>query len=387
MTNWENTTRKVSAAADEAIALLAKNGTFANDIPSTLRKKMESWQYGEYGWTSPVNLMITAAWVKWLMPQQDVCKIWARDASNRSIAGSYSIRTFDEKITVPLVSKLDLYSNFCSRNSGMQGTRAIEKTRIATRLDPGTKLEQRVKFDLDLFVQTMNGLDKLSPIQAKAAFQYYIELGFGINKERLIKIKDLLAISSGAQNDEVGSVLSAAVTIRDPQFVKAVVAAALHFLSIAAPNLQRSKICGVEGHMTGADARSGEPGDLWLEIGGMPIVACEVKDRTKNFGFEILRAAEERVAKNKSITTYFFITASTIAVSEGVLKDLQWATQLESLRMRGLSVIPITLRDFILFVSAAIRLDKQLAKKVTDFLTICPGLKPTTVTEWKSYFS
>jgi len=387
MTDWEKLTRKVNAAADEAIDHLAKNGTFANKVPPALRKRMQSWKYGNYGWTSPVNLMITAAWVKWLMPQQDVCKIWARDSSNRPITGSYSIRSFDEKVTVPLVSKLDIYSSFCSRNSGMQGTRAIEKTRVATRLNRGTQLEQRVKFDLELFVQTMNDIDSLNPNQAKAAFQYYMELGFGINKARLRQLDDLLAHSGGDQSDEVGIVLRAAVEIADPQFVKAVVAAALHFLGENTPSLKRSTVCGIDGHMTGADARSGDPGDLWLEIDGNPIVGCEVKDRTKTFGFEILRAAEERVANNSSITTYFFVTASTIAVSEGILKEPQWANQLESIRVRGLNVIPITLRDFVVFISFLNSLSGRFTKKLTELLTVSPGLKPGTVSKWKSYLS
>ena len=331
--------------------------------------------------------MITAAWTKWLDPSQDVCKIWARDAKNRPIIGSYSIRSYDEKITVNVVSKYDIYPNFCSRNSGMQGTRAIEKTRGASSLTRGLKIDQRVKFSLDLFVETMNLINSLSAQQAKAAFQYYIEKGFKIQQKRHAAREKLTAAARSSTKDPIGLMLRACDEIADPQFVKAAVATALQIWSKIAPALEGGILCGVDGMMTGADARSGEPGDLWIERAKSVELGCEVKDKTKTFGFEILRAVEERKELNPSMHTYFLVSAGNVVVPHTVCCDSVWGRQIENLRVRGLAVVPITLRDLLVLAESSVKTNSSIIKMMSENLIGSPGLKNDTLDSWTALIS
>jgi hypothetical protein len=387
MNPWPAILKQVDEAAREAIANAKAGKSVGPSLPPKLRAAIDAWSYGKYGWTSPVNLMITAAWTKWIYPSQDVCKIWARDASNTPINGSYSIRSYDETITVTVVSKYDIYPNFCSRNSGMQGTRAIEKTRGATRLQSGVKIEQRVTFDLNLFVETMNLINSLKASEAKLAFQYYIELGSKIQIKRHADLKKLEAAALKASNDRLAPILRACSEIADPQFAKAVAATALELWAKHAPNIVDGKIRGTDGMMTGADARSREPGDLWVTVDEKPVIGCEVKDKSKTFGFEILRAVEERKAHNPSMHTYFLLGAGEVPVPEATCGDPEWGRQIESLRIRGLAVIPITIRDLFLLAQAFSGPLKQAVILLSKNLERTPGLKNTTVKQWTRIIS
>jgi len=74
-------------------------------IPAQLLKNIKSWKWGSYGWVSPASLIFTAAWRKAFYPEEDCCKIWARDEQNNPIPGSYSIRSEDENVSIPLLAK------------------------------------------------------------------------------------------------------------------------------------------------------------------------------------------------------------------------------------------------------------------------------------------
>ena len=383
MKNWVEVEKRVARAAEESVRAYSLKKTFAGFIPKSLRARIDSWQFGHYGWTSPVNLMITACWIKWLYPSQDICKIWAKDAQNKPIPGSYSIRSFDERITVPLVSKLGVYYNFCSNNSGMQGTRAIEKTRVATRLNRNTKLDQRVLFDLSLFVNIMNDINDLRPNLAFRAFQYFIEIGCRKAGERKLKLEELKSQAYSKEGDIARAILTSLQEIKDPQFVKIIGVTLTSKLACYSNLFKGGQLFGAEGTKTGANARSKEPGDIWLEIKGEPILAVEVKDASKQFGFEILSAVEDRYNNNRHLAFYILLTAAESAVPEKVLSDKAWQTNIERLRRLGLKIHLTTFRNLLVLLSILGPIDASYIEAVNAYLSTSPDLKLNTLTQWK----
>ena len=359
----------------------------ASPVPKKLEKRIISWKYGAYGWTSPVNLMITACWVKWLFPSQDVCKIWAKDAGNNPIKGSYSIRSCDERITVPLVSRLGIYHNFCSNNSGMQGTRAIEKTRVATRLSRDTKLDQRVLFDLNLFVNIMNDINELDSDTAKSAFQYFLEIGLAIAEKRNQKLLKVRGYRPKATGDTTAVLHSALTDIKDPQFIKIVGAVCLKRLAQHSFLLREARILGIEGTKTGADARTRQPGDLWLEIKGKPVLGCEVKDSSKQFGFEILSAVEDRYTNNGTLRWYILLSASDRAVHERILFDPAWSERIAQIGRIGLRLLIYTFREFLALLSLLAPIDGKYIVEINECLSSSPDLKKDTIELWQDRIS
>ena len=91
----------------EEILLKADDCDYSK-LPPKLITEINQWQWGSYGWTSPTSLLVTAAWRKYLYPDVDCCKIWARDEKKAPIPGGYSIRSADEGVTIPLLAKYDL---------------------------------------------------------------------------------------------------------------------------------------------------------------------------------------------------------------------------------------------------------------------------------------
>lgn len=374
--------KSVIAAAEEAETQVEAGQTFSDQVPKTLRDKIDEWQFGKYGWTSPVNLMLTAAWMKWLNPSQDVCKIWAKDANNSPISGAYSLRTYDESVTVPVICRLDISTNFCSSNSGMQGTRAIEKTRVATRLNRNTTLDQRVLFDLNLLVQIMNDIDELTPDEAKYVFQYFIELGCNIRKKRYA---DLMSLSKAGQKKGASVfrlVLKSAARIQDPQFTKILAASCIERFASHTDMFSDCVMAGVYDKKTGANARSSAPGDFWLLRDEVAVLGCEVKDPSKQFGFEILSAVRDRSLAHPGMNHYWLVTASNAALKNEVIGDARWEKQLAQLAENGCEVIAITLRDLLAILGSLEALDHRLTNLISTHLTKMTDLKNDTVTDW-----
>lgn len=156
------------------------------DTPVELLKNLERWKWGSYGWVSPASLIFTATWRKYFYPNDDCCKIWAKDEKNAPIEGGYSIRSEDESITIPVLAKYDLCTGYCSPNSGMQGSRAIEKMRTSKRVNTDFDTTQRTLFDLKLFAAILNQINTLSSEQALRVLKYQICIAKAIKKRELI---------------------------------------------------------------------------------------------------------------------------------------------------------------------------------------------------------
>jgi hypothetical protein len=376
---------KVKQLADETERASQASRPIAVSRLGELKAKIESWQYGEYGWTSPVSLMMTAAWVKWLDPSQDVCRIWAHDEQGRSIPGGYSIRTYDETVTIPVICRHGIHEHFCSNNSGMQGTRALEKSRSLKRLNRGP-LGQSVRWDDQLFTAIMNDIDALSSDKAKLAFQLFFTIGLRKKGDRL---RDLQALGGSVVTTEHGYALitEAAHTIADPQFVRTVAAVCVDALVAKGARYADCRLEGVDERKTGANARSLTPGDFWITAEMTPVVAGEAKDASKQFGFDVLSAVEARWAHNPSLDAYYLITASAVAVDPIVATDERWQARLLELQSAGKHVIIFAMRDLISLVASHGVPAAELIRKIGALLADTPDLKQDTVPRWSNFLT
>ena len=371
-----------------AIEAIKNNSSFGNNIPGSLRERVDSWQYGKYGWTSPVNLMMTAAWVKWLKNDQDVCKIWARDNDGKAIEGGFSIRSCDEKYTVPLIGQYCLHRQFCSPNSGMQGTRALEKNRLRAahkRIDRNADLGQKVKFDILLFQNILNDISELNSVQARNAFCFFIEKALLVKNNIIANEKSIPVASIDETIVIKRTILTAVNSFKDPQFVKVVVAAMLDLAISNFKQFEGYDLKGLDGAQTAADARSKTPGDLWIcnKIGDV-IVGCEVKDSSKTFNFEILAATDDRIKIFPTIKHYLLITAANQSVSPKVRNNPQWDTFVRSFENKNVIVSTITLEEFVNILCLFSEINNHLLNKISDILKITLSLKVDTITNWTS---
>lgn len=170
----------------ELDALLEMTKTYDDTlIPGDLLDNLQQWQWGSYGWLSPTSLLFTAAWRKYYYPAMDCCKIWAVDEAGQPIFGGYSIRSEDETVSIPLLARHDLCEGFCSTNSGMQGSRAIEKMRSCKRMDATLASYPKTMFDMRRFAAILNRLEQLEPLQLLEVIKYLIVVAKKIRVNRL----------------------------------------------------------------------------------------------------------------------------------------------------------------------------------------------------------
>lgn len=356
----------------------------ASRLPVKLVSDLRRWQFGSYGWTSPVNLLLTAAWYKWLFPQQDVCKIWAKDHLKRTIPGGFAIRSNDEAYTVPLVTKTSIAQGFCSPNSGMQGSRALEKMRGAGRIDRDTPIDQSVSFDMKLFQNILNDIDQCTSEQALDVFCLLLRIGIEIREKREAQSKSLLnSVVSGSASLE--QIINFTRSVSDPQFVRIV--AAYLALPVVSAMVGGSVLQGMGGAKTAADTQSKSPGDFWFETETGSVVGAEVKDKSKKIGFDILGAIEARKSNNATMTHYLAISAAASAVSEQNLIDPFWRRNIEKLRSKvGVNVICLSLDELAALFMLSSGSVSDLLERVTQQLTTTVDLKPETIPAWRQQF-
>lgn len=378
---------QIEEAYHEVEAIVEDGNSLGSSLPQIIKTRIDSWKYGKYGWIAPVNLMMTAAWYKWINPAQDICLMWADDNDNRKIQGGFSIRSADESITVKLVAKYGLYKHFCSSNSGMQGSRALEKNQLRSmhkRIDRDSELGQRVSWDLQLFKHIMNDINEQPPEGAKLIFQYFLELAI---RNKIKRQKELDAVPKIERTDKSklkNIIFSSLNQIKDPQFVKVICSSLLNHLLSGCKKFTTFKLTGIRGFRTGADARARTPGDCWFTRGDDICVGCEVKDSTKQFDFEILSAVEDRWENNPAMEYYFLITAADEAVPETVRKDPYWQKKLASLSKRGLEVIPITVCVLFDWVELFTDIDEQFINDTSELLKRMKDLKDDTLEIWSA---
>lgn len=317
-------------------------------------------------------MILTAAWRKAFYPNNDCCKIWARDSQNGKIPGSYSIRTADETVTVPVFSKFDLCTGFCSSNSGMQGSRAIEKSRSVGRINRGLKLEQRTVFDSQLFADILNDINDLGELEALAALKHLIAIA---HKSKQRRESSNIALKTAPPRINLFAFASLA---KDPELTKCITAACLDALY---GNLD-FELSGVKDFKTASDGRSQKAGDLAITKNGEVIIAVEVKDRSRNLDWQNINNAREIIAKFPSLSAFWFVLESRAAAHSAVVAEMILQTSVES--EATVPVTVISLPDLVGLASPIKGYD-YLVRQTAHYVTIAPSIKPATKSLWTSH--
>lgn len=338
-------------------------------IPDYLRRRLDAWKWGLTGWTSPANLIITAAWRKAFFPMDDCCRIWARDSDNQPIVGGYSVRTCDETVTVPVFSKFDLCTGFCSANSGMQGSRAIEKSRGVGRINRGLRLKQRTVFDSQLFSEILNDINDLSGRAAEEVLKYLIEIAYRAKAKRE-SANDILRSSPPALD-----LLRFCTDATDPELTKCITAACLD----AIYGGMRLELLGVSDHKTAADNRALKAGDLTLVRDGKPLVAVEVKDRTRSVDWQNINSAKTIVTNFPSLIAFYFVLESRNSVDPELVDEI--ARRELNGNSLGIPISFLSLPDLVA-MAAPTKGYSFLVTRTADFVTQAPSIKPTTKERW-----
>lgn len=338
-------------------------------IPPRLFAAINSWKWGEYGWVSPASLIFTAAWRKHFYPEQDCCKIWAKDEKNNAIPGSYSIRSEDEGVSIPVLAKYDLCRSFCSDNSGMQGARSIEKMRSLKRLGANFSESQKTLFDLKLFATILNEINKLSKDESLEVIKLIICNAKRIQAER--QSANLELKSTKSDHDILGLL----ETVADPELTKCVAAACLDSIYGA----HGLKLSGVTDHKTAADARAEKPGDLALSRGQEVIISAEVKDRSVNLDWQNITRAEQILRSQPSIVSFIFIMGNRAAVSDQIVREMVTSGRL-SLTI-GRKITFVSLHDLYIWASSIVG-EATLRKETGKYLSEAPSVKAKTKDIW-----
>lgn len=342
----------------------------ASKIPEGLKKALDSWKWGSYGWVSPASLIFTAAWRKYYYPEMDCCKIWAADERKKPIEGGYSIRTEDEEITIPLLAKYDLCADFCSPNSGMQGSRAIEKMRTLKRLDRNFDNVQRTVFDLKLFALIMNEINDLEHDQLKEVIKYLVCISKNIKAKRE-KANEALNKSTTVSFDLMHTLSD----IHDPELTKCVVAACLHVLFSG----YNCEIVGVDDNKTAADARAGKPGDLSVEKDGEFIIAVEVKDKTQKIDWNNIERAKRIIKNHPNLQTFMFVLESRDSATSAIINEMVNSSQLATPDGKIITILSLYA---LYYMTKPIASETELIKLTSGFITQAPSIKPETKAAW-----
>ena len=339
-------------------------------IPQEMLENLSKWKWGSYGWVSPASLMFTATWRKYYYPEVDCCKIWADDERHQPIPGGYSIRTEDENISIPILAKYDLCQDFCSSNSGMQGSRAIEKMRNLKRLNKDFDAAQRTVFDLRLFAAIMNDINELSRDQLLELLRFLICTAKGIKAHR-----DTINAALAVETTKTFSVLDFLAATHDPEFTKCVVAACLHVLY----SPQGINVSGVEDYKTAADARAKKPGDLTLEKDGVFLQAIEVKDKTQKIDWNNIERAKRIIANHPNLKSFMFVLENRNAATNSLINEMVTSPQLAT--PDGKLITIVSLLD-IYRMAIPLTDEKNLISIIGRFITIAPAVKPETKNAW-----
>jgi hypothetical protein len=367
------------ASAAESATPLAPDA-IATLSPERVTSLLDLWKFGAYGWTSPTNLLITAAWMKWLDPEQDVCKIWARNDSG-PISGSYSIRSKDEEFTVPLIQRLGIAPGFCSPNSGMQGSRALEKSRDAERLDVRFMIRQKVRFDLPLFIRLMNEVNTCNPDESREVFRQLIGIG-----KYLKKVRESLRVTKIREDDTASDCVAAlsalAASAGDPQLVTVLAAGVVKTMLGSSSSGKRIELRGCEVAMTSANLQSGALGDFEVWCESRCILAGEAKGASIRFGVGDLRRALERGQGRTN--SYLLVTAAPQPWDDSPGNDQGCRELLAEASRNGLQIAALTIRDVLVMCLAIPGVSaEQIYKSVNEQIEIAPSLRFDALEQWR----
>lgn len=356
---------------DELDRLIIETVSYKKDVlPQQLLDHLSMWKWGKYGWVSPASLMFTAAWRKYYYPDIDCCKIWASDENNKSIPGGYSIRTEDENISIPILAKHDLCAGFCSPNSGMQGSRAIEKMRTLKRLNTNFDTAQRTVFDLKLFANIMNETNELNSSQLLELLRYYITVAKQIKEHR-----DQVNKTLNQETTVSFELMDFLSEIHDPELTKCVTAACLTVLF----DKHGIVVSGVGDYKTAADARAGKPGDLTVEKDGISLLAIEVKDKTQTIDWNNIERAKRIITQHPELKGFVFILESRDAATNSLINEMVNSSQLTTYNGKNISIMSL----FSLYqLVKPVEPENGIINITSKYITLAPAIKPETKDLW-----
>lgn len=355
---------------DELIETTTEETFNINEVPHTLLLNLNKWHWGSYGWISPASLIFTATWRKYLFPNEDCCKIWALDENHNPIEGGYSIRSCDEQITIPILAKHDLCTGYCSPNSGMQGSRAIEKMRSLKRLNTDFEKSQKTVFDLKLFATILNQIDCLDSEQALKTLQYQIIIAKRIRSER-IKTNEVLQHGNSASFNLLDFLSKTA----DPELTKCVVAACFDVIYSNSGLI----LDGVSDYKTAADARAKKPGDLSLRKDNNTLIAIEVKDKTQTIDWNNIDRAKKIIKANPNLINFIFVLEKRDATVTDTIQEMIRSPQFQSEPCRIITFISV--HDLFLLALSSCN-EITIINRTSYYLSLAPAVKPETKKAW-----
>ena len=356
---------------DQLDSLVVETTEYKKDaIPDHLMSYLSQWKWGKYGWVSPASLMYTAAWRKFYFPEIDCCKIWASDENNKSIPGGYSIRSDDESVSIPILAKYGLCEGFCSPNSGMQGSRAIEKMRNLKRLNRDFDSSQRTVFDLKLFANIMNDINDLQHDQLLELLKFFICTAKEIKSKREEENSQL---NSG--DSATFDLIETLSDVHDPELTKCIVAACFQAL-FSEPGLS---VGGIGDNKTASDARAGKPGDLRIEKDNVPLIAVEVKDKTQTIDWQNIERAQRIIKAHPELKGFIFVLESRNSATNEIINEMVKSEQLSKAEGRLISIMSL----YSLYqLTKPICSDHDLIIQTSKNMTIATTIKPETRQFW-----
>jgi len=251
----------------------------------------------------------------------------------------------------------------------MQGSRAIEKSRGVGRINRGLRLKQRTVFDSQLFSEILNDINDLSGRAAEEVLKYLIEIAYRAKAKRE-SANDILRSSPPALD-----LLRFCTDATDPELTKCITAACLD----AIYGGMRLELLGVSDHKTAADNRALKAGDLTLVRDGKPLVAVEVKDRTRSVDWQNINSAKTIVTNFPSLIAFYFVLESRNSV------DPELVDEIARRELNGSSLgIPISFLSLpdLVAMAAPTKGYSFLVTRTADFVTQAPSIKPTTKERW-----
>lgn len=339
-------------------------------IPKGLLTRLESWQWGRYGWKSPTTVIIASTWKKVCDPTQDICKLWAVDESGKAIEGGYSFRRWEESVTVPIFAKHGLHEGeFCSANGGFQGARALEKSRSLRRLERKSPQVQTVLWNWPLFAEILNDINALSHAAVSEVMNWLIHRAISYHNERK-------SSASAIKNTTARFPLLEFLALHpDPELTKCIAAAALTSL-LESPNYCLS---GLTDYKTASDIQADKAGDLALisTTTNLPLAAFEIKAASQSLDWNNIARARETLQAHISLKYFVFILERMTASTNAVVEDLK--------NMDASNPAPIHFINLeILFTLSLMKHGHQhIADLTANYILKAPSIKSSTVEAWK----
>ncbi len=217
------------------------------------------------------------------------------------------MRTMDEKVTIEVMTRYRLADGFCSSNSGMQASRALERLKSPVPLNHDIMQSVQVNWGEEnkrLFVDILDAINNLDSDDAELTTRYLIYMARKRAAARRVSDEELVRIDSEA--DPLNFVMSEG----DPEAVKCLVAACLEILYAGV-----AIVVGVTQQKTAADARSKAPGDLAVTIDEKPQLTVEVKAPDVPMSWKLLDAGERILQSHKTARCHFIVLGSTRGAS------------------------------------------------------------------------